>query len=161
MKKKNSKQTLRKVNLDAFELRFSEEKLEIESKSLGWKTVVSSVSNLYRILLHHSNSGEEGTKAIEIYVSTMYAMTDMCEITSIISAASNLFNLANMISLGGEIDEAKIDELLELNSTTNKETFMMMLSNVKKLQEQKVSKEEDDEILEEERIMENLKQEEK
>ena len=157
MAKKNSKQTLKKINLDAFELRWSEEKLEIESKALSWKTVVGNTNYLYGYLLMLSD-GEDGMAHMETQVRAMYCMSSMADNAAVVFAADNYFNLVRVAHSGAEMKEEDIDKNFEIVSDMVKKH---VLECVKKAAEkaEEVSVEDQEEALEDVKLM--TKEEEK
>ena len=148
MKKKNSKQTVKKINIDAFELRFSEEKLEIEAKSLQWKTVAGSTNYLYAYLLHLSDTPDM-EKHIETQVRAMYCMASMCHNAAIVYAADNYFNLVRNAYNGTEMSVEDIDKNMIIISDMVKEHVLECVERAAEV----AGEDEQDEALEDVRIM--------
>ena len=148
MKKKNSKQTLKKVNLDAFELRFSEEKLEIEAKSLQWKTVVGVNNYLYSYLLNMSQS-EDGMKHVETQIRAMYCMSSMCHNAPIIMATDSYFNLVRNAYNRAEMKEEDVDAYLKISVDAIKEHVKLCQEKAAEV----ISEDEQEEALEDVKLM--------
>ena len=155
MKKKNSKQTLKKINLDAFELRFSEEKLEIEAKSMQWKTIIGSTQDLYGYFLNLSNS-EEGMERLQVRLRFMYFASMNSTFDPVIYAASNMFYDLLEVLGGGEVSDEQVDECMKLAGDTLKDYF----KDVKNRLNSESTDEEQVEALEDVKILTQLKEEE-
>jgi len=148
MAKKNSKQTLKKIQLDAFELRFSEEKLEIESKSLQWKTVVGVGNYLHSYLLQLSDK-EDMREHMETQVRAMYYMSSMCHNAEIIYATDSFFNLVRNAYNGTEMKEEDIDAYLKISTDMIKEHIKLCQEKAAEV----IGDDEQDEALEEVKLM--------
>ena len=155
MKKQNTKKTLKKINLDAFELRFSEEKLEIEAKSLQWKTVIGSMQDLYGYFLNLSNS-EEGMERLEVRLRFMYFASMNSNFDPVIYAASNMFYDLLAVLGGDNVSDDQVDECMKLAGDTLKDYF----KDVKGRLHAEPTDEEQAEALEDAKILTQLKEEE-
>lgn len=155
MTKNNTKKTLKKINLDAFELRFSEEKLEIEAKSLQWKTVIGSTQDLYGYFLSLSNS-EEGMERLKVRLRFMYFASMNSNFDPVIYASSNMFYDLLAVLGGGEVSDERVDECMKLAGDTLKDYF----KDVKNRLNTESTNEEQAEALEDVKILTQLKEEE-